>query len=70
MIRRRDGAAPDAVRLAVPGHPVTTLLFAAVNVTLVLDLFYEYPRNSAAGIGIALAGVPVYFFWRWRGRQA
>jgi APA family basic amino acid/polyamine antiporter len=46
------------------GHPVTTILFAIVNVILVLDLLYEYPANSAIGIGIALAGVPVYFLWR------
>jgi APA family basic amino acid/polyamine antiporter len=68
VIRRRDAKRPDAVRSGFSGHPVTTLLFAAVNVALVLDLFYKYPWNSAAGIGIALAGVPVYFCWRWRGR--
>jgi APA family basic amino acid/polyamine antiporter len=65
-IRRRDAAAADGLRRASSGHPVTTLVFAAVNVGLVLDLFYKYPRNSALGIGIAVAGVPVYFYWRWR----
>jgi APA family basic amino acid/polyamine antiporter len=70
VIRRRDWAAGGAAGRAVPGHPATTLLFAAVNVALVLDLFRREPRNSAAVMGIALAGVPVYFFWRWRGRQA
>jgi APA family basic amino acid/polyamine antiporter len=66
VIRHRDRATPDAARLGVPGHPVTTLLFAAVNVTLVLDLFFREPRNSAAVMGIALAGLPVYLLWRWR----
>jgi basic amino acid/polyamine antiporter, APA family len=68
VIRRRDARAA-AVRPPISGHPLTTLLFAAVNVALVLDLFYKYPWNSAAGIGLALAGVPVYFAWRWRGRR-
>jgi APA family basic amino acid/polyamine antiporter len=70
LIRRRDRAAGDAVGLHVPGHPATTLLFAGVNLTLVLVLSYQHPWNSAAGIGIALAGVPAYFFWHWRNRRA
>jgi APA family basic amino acid/polyamine antiporter len=68
VIRRRDAGLPDTARYAMPGHPVTTLLFAGVNAVLVLDLFYKYPANSAWGLGIALAGVPVYLFWRWRAR--
>jgi APA family basic amino acid/polyamine antiporter len=66
VIRRRDRAAGGVASLAVSGHPVTTLLFAAVNVTLVLDLFYREPTNSAMVMGIALAGLPVYLVWRWR----
>jgi APA family basic amino acid/polyamine antiporter len=65
-IRSRDAKAIDAGRSSMPGHPVTTLLFATANVALVIALFYKYPRNSAMGIGIALAGVPVYFLWRYR----
>jgi APA family basic amino acid/polyamine antiporter len=66
VIRRRDARAVDAENRPMPGHPVTTLLFATANVALVLALFYKYPRNSAVGIAIALAGVPVYFLWRVR----
>jgi APA family basic amino acid/polyamine antiporter len=69
VFRRRDAAAAGADRCALPGHPATTLLFAVVNVALVLNLFYTNPRNSATGLGIALAGLPVYFCWRrWGGR--
>jgi APA family basic amino acid/polyamine antiporter len=69
VIRRRDGSAPGPARRAVPGHPVTTLLFAAVNVALVLDLFYREPANSAAVAAIALTGLPAYCLWTRRSRR-
>jgi APA family basic amino acid/polyamine antiporter len=64
VIRRRDLKAGAATGRPMPGHPVTTLLFATVNLVLVIALFYTNPRHSAMGIGIALAGVPIYFLWR------
>jgi basic amino acid/polyamine antiporter, APA family len=78
ILRRRDKAdaivARDtvpghiAVRDTVPGHPVTTLLFAAATLAVVAAIVYEYPTNSAIGLGIAAAGVPAYAFWRWWNR--
>jgi APA family basic amino acid/polyamine antiporter len=72
IIRRRDAAAGTAPRDAVRGHPVTTLLFTAADVAVLAALFWQSPANSAIGLGIAAAGIPVYGFWRWRkrGRQA
>jgi hypothetical protein len=69
VIRRRDGSARGPASRAVPGHPMTTLLFAAVNVALVLDLFYREPANSAAVAAIALAGLPAYCVWARRTRR-
>jgi hypothetical protein len=69
VIRRRDGSAPGQVSRAVPGHPMTTLLFAAVNVALVLDLFYREPANSATVAAAALAGLPAYCLWTRRSRR-
>jgi APA family basic amino acid/polyamine antiporter len=63
IIRRQDGVT-EVARLSVPGHPATTVLFAVMTMALVGVLFYKYPVNSAVGIGIALAGIPVYFCWR------
>src|SRR5262249_3212070 len=56
VIRRHDASTPGPTGRVVPGHPVTTLLFAAVNVVLVLDLLYREPANSAVVAAIALAG--------------
>jgi ABC-type thiamine transport system substrate-binding protein len=32
---------------------------------VVFSTVYKYPRNSAIGLGIMLAGLPVYFLWGW-----
>jgi APA family basic amino acid/polyamine antiporter len=68
IFRRRDAAAGTVPRDPAPGHPVTTLLFTAATLAVVVAVLYRYPANSAIGLGIAAAGIPVYFFWRWRNR--
>jgi APA family basic amino acid/polyamine antiporter len=64
VFRRRDGA--SACAYTVPGHPWTTLAFIAVCIAVVLNTLYAYPVNSLIGIGLLVAGVPVYYFWRRR----
>ena len=51
----------------VPGHPLTTALFATACALIVAATIYKYPLNSAVGLLIVATGVPVYFLWRWRG---
>ena len=53
----------------VPGHPFTTALFIAACALIVLSTIYKYPANSFIGLGIVVAGVPAYHFWRWRRRD-
>jgi len=69
--RRRDtdevGSETHSAR--VPGHPVTTLLFVAASWLVVINTVYKYPKNTAIGLGIIAAGIPAYFFWRWRNRR-
>jgi APA family basic amino acid/polyamine antiporter len=68
-IRRRDATA-GGKPVRGWGHPLTTLLFVGVNVAVLASLFYKYTVNALIGIGIACAGVPVYYFWRcWYGSQ-
>ena len=47
----------------MPGHPATTALFTTACWLVVLNTVYRYPKNSAIGLGIVAAGIPVYFLW-------
>ena len=51
---------------SVPGHPVTTAVFVAVCWLVVINTVYRYPQNTLIGVAILLAGIPAFFFWRWR----
>lgn len=53
----------------VPGHPLTTILFVAACWLVVINTVYRYPENTLIGLGILMAGIPAFFFWRWRNRQ-
>jgi hypothetical protein len=33
---------------------------------VVINTVYRYPENTLIGIGILLAGIPAYLFWRSR----
>ena len=60
----RKGAR-GGVGYEVSGHPFTTIFFTTVCWAVVAGSVYAFPRNSAIGLAIVLAGIPVYFFWRW-----
>ena len=72
VFRRRmnasDARAPDSARriATVPGHPVTTAIFVVVCWLVVINTVYRYPANTLIGLAILLAGIPAFFFWRWR----
>jgi APA family basic amino acid/polyamine antiporter len=61
FVFRRRGP-PSAFR--VPGHPWTTLFFIAAEWLVVVATFAHDPRRAFIGLGFALLGLPVYFFWR------
>jgi basic amino acid/polyamine antiporter, APA family len=63
--RQRADAEPGA---RIPGHPLTTAAFMVACFLIVLSTTVKYPANSAVGLGIMLAGVPVYFLWSRRRR--
>jgi basic amino acid/polyamine antiporter, APA family len=71
LLRRRDASSPTAIiDYRVPGHPWTTLLFIAAEWLVVLSTFARDPKRSFIGLALALAGLPVYFFWRSQNRKA
>jgi APA family basic amino acid/polyamine antiporter len=61
-------AAPASARRigSVPGHPLTTALFIAICWLVVINTVYRYPRNTLIGLILLLAGIPAFYFWRWR----
>lgn len=63
-----NGAASQSMLYRTPGHPWTTLFFIAACWFVVMNTLFKYPWDSVIGFLIALAGVPVYYFWR-RSRQ-
>jgi basic amino acid/polyamine antiporter, APA family len=60
--RRQNGATRQSYK--IPGHPLTTIFFVAACWIVVASTVYTYPKNSAIGFAIMLAGLPVYFLWR------
>ena len=51
-------------RVAMPGHPASTLLFIAICALVVFATFLHDPRRSLLGLAVTLAGLPVYLVWR------
>jgi APA family basic amino acid/polyamine antiporter len=66
VFRRRDPGAERPYR--VLGYPVVPAVFVVVSAALLYYTFTANVANSAAGCGVILAGVPVfYYFARRRG---
>lgn len=66
FVLRRRGKTDRSDGIRVPGHPVTTALFVAICWLVVINTIYRYPENTLIGVAILLAGIPAYFFWKWR----
>jgi APA family basic amino acid/polyamine antiporter len=71
IFRRRRNSASEVREgtqniVRVPGHPVTTAIFVAACWLVVINTVYRYPENTLIGLAILLAGIPAFFFWRWR----
>jgi APA family basic amino acid/polyamine antiporter len=51
------------------GYPVVPLAFVAMCLAVFLSIVAAQPLKSLAGAGLLLAGLPVYFIWKGRGRS-
>ncbi|MBL8227604.1 MAG: amino acid permease [Bryobacterales bacterium] len=64
VLRRKR---PDLVRpYRTLGYPVVPVLFVLVAAALLVSTLQSSPRESLMGIGIILAGLPFYRYWRQR----
>jgi len=71
VLRKRAAHHGQAsVGYRVPGHPWTTLLFIAAEWLVVASTFQHDPKRSFIGLGIAAAGLPAYYLWRWKNAGA
>jgi len=64
----KTGQTQPSTRYRTPGHPVTTIIFVAICFWIVANTMYRYPQNSLVGMGLLLAGIPVYIFWSRRAK--
>ena len=55
---------PNVDGYKTPGHPYTTGLFVLACAAIVITTLVSYPKDSALGWLILLAGIPVYGYWR------
>jgi APA family basic amino acid/polyamine antiporter len=62
ILRRRFPAMPRPFKMW--GYPVTPLLFLGTTVWYLSQVITHRFRESMVGIGILLAGIPFYWYWR------
>jgi APA family basic amino acid/polyamine antiporter len=58
----------ESASFRTPGHPITTAIFTLTCWIVVIGTFVRFPINSAIGLGILLAGLPAYAFWKTRSK--
>ena len=51
------------------GYPVLPGLYVLACVAICVVLLIVKPENTWPGLIMTLAGIPVYFFWRMRGKK-
>jgi APA family basic amino acid/polyamine antiporter len=60
IILRRRGLVPP---YRAPGYPGVPAVFALASFAIVINQVVRDPRESAIGLSIVLAGLPVYLLW-------
>jgi APA family basic amino acid/polyamine antiporter len=66
VFRRRR---PDALRAyRTPGYPVVPFLFVTAMAMLLANSLFAHPEATVTTLGAVVAGVPLYYWWRSRGR--
>jgi APA family basic amino acid/polyamine antiporter len=63
FVFRREHSVLSSSSYRSPGHPYTTATFVLACSAIVISTIATSPRNSAVGLLILLAGIPVYWYW-------
>jgi APA family basic amino acid/polyamine antiporter len=63
VFRRRQG---PSTGFQTPGYPWLPGAFVAIALIVVWSAIHEAPLRSAAGFGLLLAGIPVFYFFKRR----
>ena len=62
--------AAEVVSFRVPLYPLLPVMFLIVVLWVVAVTCWRNPHDAGMGLLITLAGLPVYWFWRWLGVRA
>jgi APA family basic amino acid/polyamine antiporter len=71
-LRKRGGLTTENSKgtgYALKVSAVVIILFIAAEWLVAASAIYKAPGNSLIGVAILVAGIPVYFFWRWRNNR-
>ena len=68
ILRRRRPGLPRPYRTW--GYPATPVLFVLASLFISANTLLNQTKESLAGLGIILLGIPAYLFWRKRGGKA
>jgi len=55
---------PDAPRpYRALGYPVVPAVFLVVTAALLINTFIAAPHEALRGVGVLIAGLPLYWYW-------
>jgi APA family basic amino acid/polyamine antiporter len=68
ILRRKR---PDIIRpYRAWGYPLLPAMYILLNLGIFAAVIFSRPVQSLAGLGLILTGLPAYFFWRKKKKQA
>jgi APA family basic amino acid/polyamine antiporter len=70
-LRRREASTSEGTMFGfwLKVSSIMIVLFIAAEWLVAASAIYKSPRNSLIGVAILIAGIPVYYFWRWRNKR-
>lgn len=62
IFRRRNATSYDGFK--VPLYPLVPFIFIAISLAFVINTLIEQSKQSLAGLGLLLLGLPIYYFYK------